>query len=56
MLAAAYLPVLSPVLNTVAPSGEAWLLIVVGSLIPLIVGQIIKLGPIRRLLPGRDRR
>jgi len=55
MLAAAYLPIHSPVLQTVTPSGEGWLLIVVGSVVPLIVGQIIKLGPIRRLLPGRDR-
>ena len=53
-LAAAYLPVLSTVLGTVPPSGEGWLLIGVGSLVPLIVGQIAKLGVIRRLLPWRE--
>ncbi|RDC72332.1 cation-transporting P-type ATPase [Rhodovulum sp. 12E13] len=51
-LAAAYLPGLSPVLGTVAPSGEGWLLIAVGSLVPLIIGQIVKLPFVRRLLPG----
>ena len=44
MLAAAYMPIHSPVLQTVTPSGEGWLLIVVGSVVPLIVGQIIKAG------------
>ncbi|MFW5678468.1 MAG: cation transporting ATPase C-terminal domain-containing protein, partial [Rhodosalinus sp.] len=56
LLAAAYLPVLSPVLGTVAPSAEGWLLIAVGSVIPLIVGQIVKLKPIRNLLPDRFRK
>ncbi|MFW5654324.1 MAG: cation-translocating P-type ATPase [Roseicyclus sp.] len=56
LLAAAYLPVLSPVLGTVAPSAEGWLLIAVGSVIPLIVGQIVKLKPIRDLLPDRFRK
>ena len=51
-LAAAYLPVLSDVLGTVPPSGEGWLLIAAGSLVPLIVGQVAKLGFVRRLLPG----
>ncbi|SDY48844.1 cation-translocating P-type ATPase [Citreimonas salinaria] len=55
MFAAAYLPVLSPVLGTVAPSGEGWVLVAVGSIIPLIVGQIVKLKSIRRLLPRENR-
>jgi len=54
-LAAAYLPGLSPVLSTVPPSGEGWLLIAAGSLVPLIVGQVVKLPAIRKLLPGGDR-
>ena len=55
-LAAAYLPVLSDVLGTVPPSGEGWLLIAAGSLVPLIVGQVAKLGFVRRLLAGRKGR
>jgi Ca2+-transporting ATPase len=54
-LAAAYLPGLSPVLGTVAPSGEGWLLIAVGSLVPLVIGQIVKLPLVRRLLPRSKR-
>lgn len=53
-LAAAYMPGLSPVLSTVPPSGEGWLLISVGSIVPLIVGQIAKLRFVRRLLPGQE--
>ncbi len=51
MLAAAYLPVLSPVLGTVAPSAEGWALIAAGSLFPLLVGQIVKSAPVRAMLP-----
>jgi Ca2+-transporting ATPase len=54
MLAAAYLPGLSPVLGTVAPSGEGWVLIAVGSLVPLAVGQLAKLRVFRRLLSKRN--
>jgi Ca2+-transporting ATPase len=53
-LAAAYMPGLSPVLSTVPPSGEGWLLIAVGSIVPLVVGQIAKLRFVRRLLPGQE--
>src|SRR6056297_4047092 len=54
LLAAAYLPGLSPVLGTVAPSLEGWVLIAGGSLIPLVIGQIAKMKWIRSALPGRD--
>ncbi len=54
MLSAIYVPVLSTVLSTVAPGAEGWALIAVGSIVPLVVGQIAKIGALRRLVPGRD--
>ena len=53
MLAAAYMPVLSEVLATERPGLDAWGLIVAGSLVPLIVGQLIKLRGVRAVLPER---
>lgn len=53
MCAAVYLPVLNTVLSTVDPDAEGWLLIAVGSIVPLIVGQIAKIRALRRLLPGQ---
>jgi Ca2+-transporting ATPase len=52
LLGATYLPVIGGVLSLVAPSGTGWGLIVAGSLVPLVVGQLVKVGPLRRLLPG----
>ncbi len=43
LLAAVYLPILSTALGTVAPGLTGWLLIIGASLVPLIVGQILKL-------------
>jgi len=43
MFLAVYLPVLSLVLNTKPPGTTGWLVIIGASLIPMIVGQIIKL-------------
>jgi Ca2+-transporting ATPase len=54
MLAAAWLPGLSLVLGTVAPSLEGWVLIAVGSLVPLVIGQIAKASWIRSMRPRRD--
>jgi P-type Ca2+ transporter type 2C len=42
LLAAVYLPILSTALDTVAPGLNGWLLIVGISLVPLIVGQVLK--------------
>ncbi|MFO7812781.1 MAG: cation-transporting P-type ATPase [Pelovirga sp.] len=43
LLSAIYLPVLSNILDLVAPSPREWLLILAASLVPLVVGQIVKL-------------
>lgn len=43
LLSAIYLPGLSKVLGLVPPSPREWLLILVASLIPLVVGQALKL-------------
>ncbi|MGM0585965.1 MAG: cation-translocating P-type ATPase [Pseudomonadota bacterium] len=51
MLAAVWAPVLGPVLQTAAPDLRGWGLIAAGSLAPLLIGQLVKWGPIRRLLP-----
>jgi len=45
ILAALYVPVLAEVLNTVEPGPDGWLLIALGSLVPLVVGQLLKLRP-----------
>ncbi|WP_036476678.1 cation-transporting P-type ATPase [Myxosarcina sp. GI1] len=42
LLLAVYLPGLSDVLQTVYPGLEGWLLVIGSSLIPLIIGQIVK--------------
>jgi P-type Ca2+ transporter type 2C len=42
LLAAVYLPILSTALGTVAPGLSGWLLIVGISLVPLLVGQVLK--------------
>jgi Ca2+-transporting ATPase len=53
ILAAAFLPGLSTVLQT-APLGlKGWGLIAAGSLAPLLLGQLFKLRAVRRLLPAR---
>jgi hypothetical protein len=43
LLSAIYLPILSYILGLVAPSSREWLLIPTTSLIPLVVGQTVKL-------------
>jgi Ca2+-transporting ATPase len=53
MLAAAYVPLFNTVLETTPPSGQMWLLILAGSLVPLLVGQFFKLDAVRRLVPAR---
>jgi len=53
MLAAAYVPLFNTVLDTAPPGPEAWGLILGGSLIPLVVGQIFKSRGVRALLPAR---
>jgi P-type Ca2+ transporter type 2C len=45
LLAAVYLPVLSDVLKLHAPGAKGWLLIIGMSLVPLLVGQVIRLLP-----------
>jgi Ca2+-transporting ATPase len=42
LLIAVYLPVLAGVLKLVAPSLNGWTLIIIMSVIPLVVGQIVK--------------
>lgn len=49
LLAALYLPYVSDALQTVDPGLEGWVLILIGSVIPLIVGQLTKLRAVRRL-------
>ncbi len=43
LLAAVYVPVLADVLKVVDPELEGWMLVIVLSLVPLVVGQILKL-------------
>ncbi len=45
VLAALYVPLLAEVLETVDPGPDGWLLIAIGSLVPLLVGQLLKLRP-----------
>jgi Ca2+-transporting ATPase len=54
LLGATYLPVLGDVLSLVAPSGTGWALIAAGSVVPLVIGQVVKVKALRRLLPGAD--
>ena len=48
LLAAVYLPILSGVLDVSAPDARGWLLILGFSLVPLVLGQLIKSLPRRR--------
>ena len=49
LLAALYVPYVSDALQTVDPGADGWLLIGIGSVVPLIVGQLTKLRVMRRL-------
>jgi len=49
LLAALYVPYVSDALQTVDPGLDGWLLIVIGSVAPLIVGQLTKLRAVRRV-------
>lgn len=49
LLAALYVPYVSDALQTVDPGPDGWVLIVIGSVVPLIVGQLTKLRAVRRL-------
>jgi Ca2+-transporting ATPase len=49
LLAAAYVPGLSLVLEMVPPDTQGWFLILGASLIPLLVGQTLKMVPLRIL-------
>jgi Ca2+-transporting ATPase len=53
-MAAVYSPLLQRVLSTVAPAPADWALIAVGSLLPLLVVELLKL--LRRLRPPSTRR
>jgi P-type Ca2+ transporter type 2C len=44
---------LSQVLKTVEPGATGWLLIALGSLVPLLIGQLIKVKRLRALVPRR---
>ena len=50
LLMAVYVPILAEVLGVVHPGINGWIMIIVASLIPLMLGQIWKLGQMRRLL------
>jgi len=49
LLAALYVPYVSDALQTVDPGPDGWLLIAIGSVVPLIIGQLTKLRAVRRL-------
>jgi P-type Ca2+ transporter type 2C len=42
LLAALYVPFLADLIDVVPPSGQGWLLVMVASLVPLVIGQVIK--------------
>jgi len=44
ILLATYLPFMQTLLTTVNPGPEGWALVIAGSTLPLIVGQIVALG------------
>jgi len=48
LLTALYVPYVSTALETVDPGLEGWVLIVIGSVIPLVIGQLAKLRAVRR--------
>ncbi|MFP4536777.1 MAG: cation-translocating P-type ATPase [Dichotomicrobium sp.] len=52
LLAALYVPYVSDALQTVNPGVDGWVLIVIGSVVPLIVGQLTKLRAVRNLFSG----
>jgi len=49
LLAALYVPYVSDALQTVDPGPDGWVLIIIGSVVPLIVGQLTKLRAVRRI-------
>ncbi len=51
--AALYVPLLANVLKTVDPGPDGWLLIALGSIAPLVIGQLIKLRALRNAVPER---
>jgi Ca2+-transporting ATPase len=51
LIAALYVPIVAQALNTVEPGPTGWLLVAVGSLVPLLVGQALK-GRLWRGLPS----
>jgi Ca2+-transporting ATPase len=52
VLAALYVPLLAEVLETVDPGPDGWFLIAVGSLVPLVVGQLLKHRPLGTVTSG----
>jgi len=53
LFTALYVPYVSTALETFDPGLEGWVLIVIGSVIPLIIGQLSKLRAVRRFAPFR---
>jgi P-type Ca2+ transporter type 2C len=53
LAAALYVPLLSQVLRTVEPGATGWLLIAIGSLVPLPIGQLMKIERVRSIMPRR---
>jgi Ca2+-transporting ATPase len=53
LAAALHVPLLADVLETVDPGATGWLLIAIGSLVPLVIGQILKIPAVRAALPSR---
>lgn len=51
---AVYIPALSGVLGLIPPDGTGWALIAIGSLIPLLVGQVVKQYLKGRIRPARS--
>jgi Ca2+-transporting ATPase len=52
LLIGVYLPVLSGVLDLVNPGATGWSLIITASMVPLLVGQLVKVRPMRKLARG----
>ncbi|HET6518484.1 MAG TPA: cation-transporting P-type ATPase, partial [Geminicoccaceae bacterium] len=53
LLAGLYVPFLAELLEVRAPGADGWALILGASLIPLAVGQLVKLRGVRAVIPGR---
>jgi len=49
LLVALYVPYVSDALQTVDPGLDGWILIGIGSVVPLIIGQLTKLRAVRRV-------